>query len=218
MTFGAFSSGIVVLFMLVLAVLLTKHYLQKHRSYTLWWSVSFWLAFIAAITDFISYLMHGWSLWQFRIYLFSAATLVSYMGAGTVYLFSQRLGRIYVIVMSLIAAVMLYSLAVTHIPGISHMPPGEQAQGLVPANIAPFFGILSGIGALALFIGALYSWFRSRLTYNLWIAAGALIFSAGGAVGNFMGVYEMFYLFQAIGSVVLYYGIVSSFKTRSSSR
>ena len=215
MVLGEISSGIVVLFMLVLAVLLTRHYLQKRHAYTLWWSVSFWLAFIAAITDFISYLIHGWSLWQFRLYLFSAATLVAYMGAGTVFLFSERLGRIYVGVMSLVSLAMLYSLATTPIAAIASMPPGEQAENFVPTGIAPYFGILSGVGALALFVGALYSWYRSRRSFNLWIAAGALVFSAGGAVGKYLGVYQLFYLFQAIGSIALYYGIISSFKSRS---
>ena len=60
-------------------------------------------------------------------------------------------------------------------------------------------------------MGALYSWYRSRLSYNLWIALGALVFSAGGAIGKYLGIYQLFYIFQAIGSIVLYYGIVSSF-------
>lgn len=209
---GAVSSGIVVLFMFILGILLTKHYLSKHSTYTLWWTVSFWLAFLAAGADFLSYLAGGWSLMQYRIYLFSAATLVAYMGAGTVYLFSEKLGRIYVGLMTLVAVVMIYSLAVTPVPGIVSMPPGEQAQGFVPKALGVYFAILSGVGAMALFVGALYSWYRSRKNFNLWIAVGALVFSAGGAAGKYLGVFQLFYVFQAIGSILLYYGIYSSFE------
>jgi len=149
---------------------------------------------------------------QYRIYLFSAATLVAYMGAGTVYLFSEKLGRIYVGLMTLVAVVMIYSLAVTPVPGIVSMPPGEQAQGFVPKALGVYFAILSGVGAMALFVGALYSWYRSRKNFNLWIAVGALVFSAGGAAGKYLGVFQLFYVFQAIGSILLYYGIYSSFE------
>ncbi|MHB1651553.1 MAG: hypothetical protein ACYCVD_03635 [Desulfitobacteriaceae bacterium] len=216
MLIGEVSSGIVVLFMFILALLLTRHYLLKHRAYTFWWSISFWLAFLAAATDFVSYLLQGWSLLQYRVYLFSAATLVAYMGAGTLYIFSQKLGRIYVLLMSVVALAMAYTLSVTPVPGIFNMPAGEQARSFVPQGIGAYFGILSGIGAIALFVGALYSWFRSKLSYYLWIALGALVFSAGGMVGKYLGIFQLFYVFQAIGAVVLYYGIVSSFSARRS--
>ena len=198
--------------MLILAVVLLRDYQRTHRMYTFWWSVSFWLGFIAAVTDFISYFLHGWNLWQYRLYLFAAATLVAYMGAGTVFLFSKRVGRVYVIVMSLIALAMLIALVMTPIASIASMPAGEKAQGFVPAQIDLYFALLSGIGALAVFIGAIYSYVRSRFAFNLWIAFGALLFSIGGTVGNATGIYEMFYLFQALGAIVLYYGIYKSYR------
>lgn len=210
--FGVISSGIVVLFMLILGIQLVRDYNLSHRTYTFWWAVSFWLGFLAAITDFISYFMHGWNLWQYRLYLFAAATLVAYMGAGTVYLFSKRFARIYVIVMSLIAIAMLVTLAVTPVAHIATMPAGEKAQGFVPTQIGLYFALLSGIGALAVFIGAIYSYLRSKQVFNLWIALGALLFSIGGTIGDATHIYEMFYLFQALGAIVLYYGIYGSYK------
>ena len=218
MGLGEISSGIVVLFMFILGVLLTKHYLANRRIYMFWWAIAFWLAFLAAITDFISYLAHGWSPFQYRLYLFSAASLVAYMGAGTVFLFSERVGRIYVLLMTVVAMAMCYSLAIIPVEGISTIPAGEKAQGFVPNGIGVYFGILSGIGAIALFVGALYSWYRSKKSYNLWIAMGALVFSIGGVVGKYIGVYQLFYVFQAVGSVILYYGIISSISKRSTLR
>jgi hypothetical protein len=212
--FGAVSSGIVVVCMVTLAILLTRQYVLRKSTYTLWWSVSFWLASIAAVTDLISYIMSDWTLFTYKLYLFAAATLVAYMGAGTVYLFSRRMGRVYVIIMSLIAVFMVVQLVILPIPLIHQMPSGEEAKNFLPKNpwIILSFAVLSGVGAIALFAGAVYSWIRSRLSYNLWIALGALIFSIGGSVGNVLGVYEMFYLFQAVGSVLLYYGIVRSYR------
>ena len=196
--------------MAVLAGLLSRHYAFHRRTHTLWWAISFWLAFLAAATDFASHITGHWGLLQYRVYLFSAATLVAYMGAGTVYLFSRRLGRIYVVLMSLVALAMVYALLATPIPAIHSLPAGEKAQGFVPAALVAYFGVLSGVGATALFVGAVYSYIRTRGAYNLWIALGALVFSAGGAVGEMVGVYELFYVFQALGSVVLYVGVVKS--------
>ncbi len=210
--FGVISSGVVVLFMLILGIFLLRDYQRSHRTYTFWWAVAFWLGFLAALLDFISYFMHGWNIWQYRLYLFAAATLVAYMGAGTVYLFSKRVGRVYVMVMSLIAIAMLVTLTVTPVVHIAIMPEGEKAQGFVPSQIGLYFALLSGIGALAVFVGAIYSFVRSHMVFNLWIALGALLFSIGGTVGNATGIYEMFYLFQALGAIVLYYGIYTSYK------
>lgn len=212
MLLGEITSGIVVVLMAALASLLTRHYALRNHLYTFWWAVSFWLAFVAAATDFLSYLSGGWNLWQYRLYLFTAATLVAYMGAGTVYLFVRRAGHVYIGVMTAIALAMAVTLAVTPVPHLGALPPGEKAQGFVPAAIALYFALLSGIGAVALFAGALWSFFRTRRSYNLWIALGALVFSAGGTVGTMVGVYQLFYIFQAAGSLILYYGIVKSFR------
>ena len=211
---GHISSGIVVFVMCVLGVMLTAHYIRKRHTHTLWWAVAFWLAFLAAVTDFISYQIGGWTLWQYRIYLFAAASLVAYMGAGTIYLFSSRMGKIYVLVMSAVAAALLVTLASTAYPDVTKFSAGEQAAAFIPVGVAAYFGILSGVGALALFGGAIYSWIKSRQSYNLWIALGALIFSVGGAVGNAVGIYQLFYVFQAAGSLVLYYGIVQTFSRK----
>lgn len=212
MILGEVSSGVVTLFMCVLAVLLTRHYVRRRHLHTLWWAVSFWLAFVASVMDFGSYVMHDWLLWQYKLYLFTAAALVAYMGAGTMYLFSRKVGHVYVGLMTIIAAGMLQTLSLTPIPGLHGMPPGEKAQGFVPASIVVYFALLSGIGAVALFGGALLSFLRSRRLFNVWIALGALVFSIGGVVGEKVGIYQLFYVFQALGSVILYYGIVRSFQ------
>ena len=212
MVLGMTSSGVVVLFMLVLAVLLTRHYLRAGHAHTLWWAVSFWLALTAAGMDFTSFAVHAWAVWQYKLYLFAAAALVAYMGAGTVYLFSRRIGRVYVIAMTLVALAMAVTLVLTPIPDIVRLPPGEKAQGFVPQAVALYFALLSGIGAVAVFGGAVYSFFRTRRAYNLWIALGVLIFSVGGTVGDAVGIYQLFYAFQAAGSVVLYSGIVGSMR------
>lgn len=216
MVLGMSSSGVVVLCMLVLAVALSRHYVRRQSTHTLWWAISFWLAFLAAILDFISYLRADWMVWQYKLYLLSAATLVAYMGSGTLYLFSRRLGHVYTVLMTLGAIAMAVTLLVTNIPHVHLMPPGEKAQSFVPLAVVPYFAVLSGVGALALFAGAIYSFIRTRAVYNVWIALGALIFSIGGSVGSAVGVYQLFYVFQAVGSIVLYYGVALSMRSRES--
>ena len=215
--FGELSSAIVVICMVVLAILLSRHYGQSKNLSTLWWAVSFWLATLAGIMDLISYIMQDWTLWQYRLYLFSAATLVAYMGAGTMYLLFRRIGHIYVAVMSVIALVMVMALLTTPFPMLHMMPAGEKASGFVPGAIAPYFALLSGIGATAVFVGAVISFFKLRKAFTIWIALGVVLFSIGGSLGDALHVYELFYVFQAIGSIVLYLGITQSFRPRRQS-
>ncbi len=205
--FGEISSAIVVIFMIVLAVSLSRDYARGHRVSTLWWSISFWLATVAGIMDFFSYVMQDWSLWQYRLYLFCAATLVAYMGAGTIYLLFRKVGHIYVIVMSIIALFMAIALMVTPVPLLQSMPAGEKASGFVPNAIAIYFALLSGIGATAVFVGVVITFVKTRKLSSVWIALGVILFSIGGSLGDSLHVYELFYVFQAIGSVVLYLGI-----------
>lgn len=208
--FGEISSAVVVLAMLILAVLLTKKFYNNHKAFMGWWAFSFWLAFLAAAMDLISYINGSWSVFQFRVYLFTAASLVAYMGAGTVYLLSEKYGKKYVVVMTLIAMAMIYSLATIQVVNISEVPAGQAAQEFVPKGLSIYFMLLSGIGAMALFLGAVYSWFKTRRNSNLWIAVGALVFSAGGAIEKYMNIHEFFYICQALGAIVLFIGVSSS--------
>jgi len=114
-------------------------------------------------------------------------------------------------VVSAVALALLVTLMGTAYPDVATFPAGEQAANFIPLGVAAYFGILSGVGAIALFGGAVYSWIKSRKSYNLWIALGALIFSVGGVVGSAVGVYQLFYVFQAVGSIVLYRGIALTF-------
>ncbi len=205
--FGEISSAIVVIFMVVLAVSLSRDYAIRRHVSTLWWSISFWLAAVAGIMDLFSYVMQDWSLWQYKLYLFCAATLVAYMGAGTIYLLFRKVGHIYVAIMSIIALFMAIALITTPVPLLHSMPAGEKAAGFVPNAIAIYFALLSGIGATAVFVGAVITFVKTRKLYAVWIALGVILFSIGGSLGDSLHVYELFYVFQAIGSIVLYLGI-----------
>lgn len=205
--FGEISSAIVVLFMLVLAVSLSRDYAERRSISTFWWSVSFGLAAVASVMDLLSYVMQDWSLWQYRLYLFCAATLVAYMGAGTIYLLFRRVGHVYVTLMTIIAFFMAIALVATPVPLLHSMPAGEKAAGFVPNAIAIYFALLSGIGATAVFVGAIITFVKTRKSFAIWIALGVILFSIGGSLGDQLHVYELFYVFQAIGSIVLYLGI-----------
>ena len=64
-------------------------------------------------------------------------------------------------------------------------------------------------GSLALIGIALYSFWRTRLVFNLWIAAGAIAAAASGSLAT-LGVTWALYLGELIGIALMFWGFLSS--------
>ena len=83
------------------------------------------------------------------------------------------------------------------------------------SNVAPSaivvtaYIVLGTLGGAALILGALYSWWRSRQSYNLLIALGGLVFVVADTSAG-LGSGLLFFPGQIIGMLLLYFGVAGS--------
>jgi hypothetical protein len=171
----------------------------------------------------------GWDEGTFRIfYLLGAILNVPWLALGTVYLLGgQRLGNRVRAGLLVFTGVAIGVMLATPIHGtipVDSIPVGKEHFDALPRALA---GIGSGVGALVLFGGALYSaigFARKRgqgahtgalAAGNALIALGTLVLSSGGLLQGLVGHDEAFVLSLAIGISVIYAGFVVASGARS---
>ncbi|MDA8344092.1 MAG: hypothetical protein M0Z66_01270 [Thermaerobacter sp.] len=197
----------------VLAWQLGKKYAQKHRPYALWWTVSFGLATLAALTQLLAFAQGGFAGLDYRAYLLFSAAVPGFMGAGTVYLIWRRFGSWFLGAIWVFTAVALVGAATTALQ--PNLLKDVLAASATVAKAAPGvlvtigYALLGAFGGLALILGALYSYIRSRQAYNLLIALGGIVFSIADTVGQF-GHGVLFFPAQILGMLLLYFGVAGS--------
>lgn len=195
----------------VFSGLLVRQYLVRRKTHQWVWALGFGIFAFAAFCEFYSELV-GWNPALYRFYYVSAAALVGYLGAGTVFLiFSRRAGWIlfsYVTVLTLAMLVRAWQLDVI----ATAFVPGKVVAGqAMPEQVRLFSPLLTIPGSLALLGGALYSWVRGRAAYNLFIAAGTIIIAGAGGLARF-GWPGALYLGEMLGLASLFYGFVGSWR------
>jgi hypothetical protein len=171
----------------------------------------------------------GWDEGTFRVfYLLGAILNVPWLALGTVYLLGgQRLGNRVRAGMLVFTGVALGVMLSTPIHGtipVDQIPVGKDHLDALPRALA---GIASGLGALVLFGGALWSaigFARRRgeggrtgalAAGNALIALGTLVLSSGGLLQGVVGHDESFTLSLAIGITVIYAGFGVASGSRS---
>ncbi len=197
----------------ILASQLGRKYGAKHRPYALWWTVSFALATLAALTQLIGFAQGGFAGWDYRSYIVLSAAVPGFMGAGTIYLIWRRFGHWFLAAIWLFALVGLMGAIATplHAGYLSNV---LQASARV-SNVAPSalvvtaYIVLGTLGGAALILGALYSWWRSRQSYNLLIALGGIVFVIADTSAG-LGSGLLFFPGQIIGMLLLYFGVAGS--------
>ena len=189
----------------VFFVLVFRQYLARRRMHQLAWSIGLLFYAIAAAMEAWSELSGEWSPMVYRIYIVLAASLVGFLGLGTLYLVAKKRmwGDIYFAFLVVSMAIFFVGTFTVEldmtklVPGITV---GGQALGAsgsfprvmsVPINIS---------GSLLLFGGAILSIWRfarrREYAYRMWanvlIAGGALILAALGSrarLGDTTGLY-----------------------------
>jgi hypothetical protein len=161
----------------------------------------------------------GWDDGTFRAYfLLGAIVNVPWLALGTVYLLAgERAGRVVrtglLLFTGFAAGVMLSTTLQGEISGLD-IPVGKDHLETLPRVLA---GIGSGLGAIVVFAGAVWSAVRfarrhgdpgaRRLAVsNGLIALGVLVLSSGGLLQGAVGKDEAFTLSLAVGIVVIYAG------------
>jgi hypothetical protein len=207
------------------AVTLWAQYRAKPRPYLLAWSVALAIYAVAALTEVIGAAV-GWSPLLYRTYYyFGGILVVGVLALGTIYLLAPRFGRPALLVLLVLAGVGLAgalgaslqpSLLQTHaVPSVDTVRLEHGAFNAVAILMAAMLNI---VGSIILIGGALWSAFaawrkggaQSRLAANILIAAGAFIVAGASTLTRLFHVYELFYVGQAIGVLVMFGGFLAA--------
>ncbi len=190
---------------LVFTGLVARQYLRRRRAHQAAWTAGLLLYTVAAFMEFWSEYSDVWNPTVYRIYIVIAASLVGFLGLGTLYLVAKRRlwGHIYLILLIVCMAVFLYG-TFSHTLVAEKLVPGITVGGQALGESLSFPRVMSLpiniTGSILLFGGALYSIWRflrrREFAYRMWanvlIAAGAVLLAFLGSrarLGNTTGLY-----------------------------
>ena len=180
-------------------------YLQRRRMHQLAWAIGLFLYALAAAMEAFSESSGTWHPFIYRIYIVIAASLVGFLGLGTLYLVARkrRWGDYYFIF--LVACMVVFFIGTfTTTLDLAKLVPGITVGGQALGESLSFPRFMSLpiniTGTILLFGGALWSIVRFigkreyayRVVANALIAAGAAVLAALGSrarLGNTAGLY-----------------------------
>lgn len=189
------------------AALVYFQWRARHRPYQLAWAAGLAMFAAAAFTQFVAE-AYGWSDPVYRVYYFLAAPLVAVLGVGSALLMNRRLGlgfALYTIVVGLGFAYVVLTASVNESALSAAIPGGEG----FPTSVRVWSPLFTVPGSIALIGIALYSFWRTRLRFNLWIAAGGVAAAASGGLSTF-GLTWVLYLGELLGIALLFGGFLES--------
>jgi len=207
----------------VFAGTLWTRYRARPRPYLLVWAVALGCYAVAALTEVIG-AASGWNPLLYRTYyFFGAIILVGILALGTITLLAPRFSR-----PALLVLIVLGGLGLAGIMGASlqavkldtHQVPDADTiviqGGLFSVLAILMAALINTVGSLILIGGALLSaygaWRRggmpSRVLANVLIAAGAFIVGGASTLTRVFHVYDLFYVGQAIGVLVMFVGFL----------
>ncbi len=203
----SFAPLITTLISLFFTVSVFYQYSRRKKIYQFIWGTGLLIFSVTTFFEFVSEI-YGWNIPMYRAYYIFIASLVAILGLGTVYLFNRRAG----IYLTLYFAVVIISLIVLT---MNAQVDTEKLQGgivggsAMPANVRIISPFLTIPGSIALIGGALYSWYITRRSYNLFIAIGAFLVASGGGLSRF-GAEWALYILELLGVSVMYTGFIKS--------
>jgi N-terminal 7TM region of histidine kinase len=207
------------------AATLFGRYRGKRRPFLLAWAVALALYAVAALTEVIG-AAAGWTPLLYRTYyFFGAIILVGTLALGTIYLLAPRYSRAALWILVVLAAIGLAGVLGAELQAArldTHQVPDAdtiRAQG-GPFNLVAILmaALINLTGSVILIGGALWSAYgaarrggaASRVLANVLIAAGALIVAGASSLTRVFHVYEVFYVGQAVGVIVMFGGFLTA--------
>jgi hypothetical protein len=206
------------------SVTLFMQYRAKPRAYLLAWSIALGIYAVAALTEVIG-AAAGWDPLLYRTYYYLGGILVvGVLALGTIYLLAPRFGRTALLILVVLGGVGLAGtlgaslqaglLQTREVPSVDTIRVEHGAFNAVAILMA---AILNSVGSVILIGGAIWSaygaWRRggaqSRLVANILIAAGAFIVAGASTLTRLFHAYELFYVGQAIGVLVMFGGFLA---------
>ena len=162
----------------------------------------------------------GWDAVTFRVfYLFGAIVNVPFLALGTVYLLGgRRTGDRWAVVVCLFAAFAAGVLVTAGMTGSidpDELPRGSEVFGALPRVLA---ASASGVGALVVFAGAVWSAIRYRrgrmVAANVLIALGTAITSTSGLLNSVVDEMTGFAVTLVAGIAVIFAGFLVAVSER----
>lgn len=208
----------------VFAAMVWGQWSARRRPYQLAWALG--LTAYAAASFIEAYVTdHDWSVALYRAYFPLAAGTVGLLGLGSVLLARVNVWTaLYAALTGLVIVVALMgpfalpladdtpvNLGTGEHPDVHPLHETGTALGAKavplpnPGRLA--FLLLNAVGGLALIVGALWSWWRTRRAGVLLIGVGALLPFLGGSLSSLLHL-DVRVALQAVGIVVMFAGFL----------
>ena len=201
-----------------------ERWLARHRRHELAWTAALFM-FAAGSACLWTGAATGWDGPTFRLfYLFGAILNVPFLALGTVYLLGgERRGNLWGAVVCLLGAFATGVILVAPLTGeipVDDLPQGSDVFGPLPRVLA---AVASGVGAIVVFGGAVWSAWRIRggrgpvrlALGNVLIAVGTAVLSAGGLLNSVVDEMTGFAITLVVGAFVLFAGFLVASGTRA---
>lgn len=200
----------------IFALTVLDQFFARRKSYQLVWAVGLFMYAISAFAEFLAE-ANGITLLAYRLwYLFGAILVAAYLAMGTLYLLARKIVADIIMALLLIAsiyaAVSLFTTSID-LSSLTHL-----SGRVLPESVRALSRYLSYTGALVLVGGAIYSavayWRKKthphRVSSNLLIALGVLLPAIGGGIMRAIGNYQLFYMFELLGIIIIFLGFLRS--------
>lgn len=200
--------------------LLLRQYVQRRKMHQLMWAIGFLFYAVAAVMEAISEATGNWDPTVYRVYIVLAASLVGFLGNGTLYLITKtpRKGDVY-LGMNLAWLLIFFYGAFTVQLDLARLVPGIVVGGQALGESTSFPRIMSLVfnipGSLLLLGGSAWSiikfWPKKEFRYRAWanvlIIIGTLIIAGAGGMAR-AGQTTGLYLGEMIASAILLAGFL----------
>ncbi len=183
--------------------------MRKHRPYAMWWSLAFLVAGVAATFQVVAFAHGSWPTPIYRLYVVFSCAVPGLMGAGSMFLLFPKLASWFAGIILALTALTLWGafLAISPADLSNVLLATEQVTKVLPsAQVTWGFALNGALGGLALVVGALWSFIRTRMPYNLGIVFGGVVFSIADSLSA-LGTPELFFAAEVVGSIVLYMAV-----------
>jgi len=200
--------------------LLVVQWWKRRKPHQLAWAFGFLLYAVAACFEAYSEATQNWDPFVYRIYIVMAASLVGFLGLGTLYLITKKrwMGHSYLVFNLVGLALFLYGAFTVDllmdklVPGIVVGGQALGASGTFPRVMSFWFNIP---GSLLLLGGSAWSvlkfWPKKEYRYRAWanvlIFVGTLIIAGAGSMAR-LGASAGLYLAEMVASAVLLTGFL----------
>lgn len=205
---------------LVYVGLLLAQWAKRRKPHQLAWATGFLFYAVAALMEAYSEFTGTWDPTVYRIYIVLAASMVGFLGLGTLYLVTRNrtFGHAYLAFVIVCLAVFLYGVFTTDLD-TSKLVAGITVGGTALGRGGSFPRVMSLpfniTGTLLLLGGSWFSiikfWPKTEYRYRVWanalIILGTLIIAAAGGrarSGNTVGLYPA----EMVASAVLLAGFL----------